>query len=402
VRERLVACTLLICPLLVVGAVSAAPETDGVTSKTVLLGGTVPLTHEAAAAGATAKGAEAYFKYVNSRGGVRGRKITYKYLDDEYDASKTVQRIRELVLQDKVFAVFNTLGTSNNIAVRPFLNQLKVPQLFVASGATTWGRDWRQFPWTLGLIPTYTGEGKIYARHLLKTRKNAKIAILYQDDDYGRDLVGAFEQGLGAKGRRQIVAKQSYDSSEADVRAEIARLKASGANTLMLFAFGKFAIQSFVFVKALGWKPQTYLNAVAAATSVMQIASGSGQTDGTITIGFFKDPADARWRRDSGYKLYAKIMRRYAGGADLRDGYYLAGMASAYAMTETLRKAGRNLTRAAVMRAALRLNLKNPFVLPGIRIRTSPTDHYPIERAQLQRWRKSGWRPVGKLVSAPR
>jgi branched-chain amino acid transport system substrate-binding protein len=402
VRSRLFVVACLIGGLAAAGSVGAARSVDGVTGKTVLLGGTVPLSGEAASAGATAKGADAYFKYVNAKGGVKGRKIIYRYRDDGYDPGRTVQAVRELVLQDKVFAIFNTLGTANNLAIRPFLNQLKVPQLFVASGATTWGRDYRQYPYTIGLIPSYTGEGKLYARRILKTRPRARIAILYQDDEYGRDLVSAFQKGLGAKAGRLIVAKQNYDPTEPEVRAEIARLKASGADTLMLFAFGKFAIQSFVFVKALGWKPQIYVNAVAASTTVMQLASGEGQTEGAMSIAFFKDPADKRWRRDKGYRLYAKIMKKYLPGAKLADGYYMAGMASAYTMAETLRKAGRRLTRPRVIAAAMHLKLKNPFTLPGIRIKTTPKDHFPIEQAQFERWHKARWRPVGKVVSTPR
>ena len=389
--------------VVVAGTVSAAESADpGVTRTSVLIGGTVPLTGEAAAGGNTARGAKAYFDFLNSRGGVRGRRIVYKFVNDEYDPAKTVQATRQLVQQDRVFAIFNSLGTAHNIAIRPFLNTLRIPQLFVASGATTWGRDWRRYPWTIGLIPSYSGEARIYARHILRTRRNARLAILYQDDDYGRDLVSAFERGLGAR-RRQIVARQSYSSEDTDVAAEIARLRSSGANTLMVFAFGKFAIQAFVFVKRLGWRPQIYLNAVAASTSVLLIASGSGQTQGALSIAFFKDPADPRWRRDRGYRLFVRIMRRYLPRENLKDGYFMAGMAAAYTMAETLRRAGRNLTRAGVMRAATHLDIRsNPFVLPGIPIKTGPRDRFPMEYAQLQRWRDGRWRPVGKLVSAPR
>jgi ABC-type branched-subunit amino acid transport system substrate-binding protein len=403
-RSRLILLTLP-AALALAGVGSAAHESDpGVTSTSVLIGGTVPLSGEAAAAGNTARGADAYFRYVNAHGGVHKRKIIYKYLDDEYDPGRTVQDVRELVQQDNVFATFNILGTANNLAVRPFLNAVKVPQLFVASGATTWGRDFRKYPWTIGFIPSYSAEGEIYAHDILKTRPRSKIAILYQDDDYGQDLLSAFEKGLGAKGRRLIVAKQGYDPTQTDVQSQVARLRASNATTLMLFAFGKFAIQAFVYVKRLGWQPQIYLNAVAASSSVMAIASGGGQTEGTISISFFKDPAEvARWRQDAGYKLFVRILKKYLPGADTRDGYYMAGMASAYAMAQTLRQAGRNLTRAEVIRAAMHLNFRDPFTLPGIRIKTSPRDHFPIEQVQLERWHvKGGWKQFGKLLRAPR
>jgi branched-chain amino acid transport system substrate-binding protein len=390
----------LVAASLAVGAPGADP---GVTSGEVLIGGTTPLTGEAAAAAATARGADAYFKWLNARGGVNRRKIRYKYVDDAYDPGKTVQATRELVLSDRVFAVFNSLGTAHNIATRPYLNSNKVPQLFVASGWSGWGRQFRQFPWTMGFIPTYTAEAKIYARHILKTRKNARIAVLYQDDEYGRELLDGLRKGLGRRAR-QIVATASYDPAEQEVFGAVTRLKSSNANTLMLFAFGTRAIQAFVQVKRLAWKPQIYVNAVAAATTTMRVAASRGQTEGAISIAFFKDPADPQFARDKGFLLYRTIMRRYLPKADLKSGYYMAGMASAYAMAEALRKAGRNLTRAGLMRAVQRLNIRVPFALNGIRVKTSPTDHFPIEQAQLERWKGNAttgrWRAFGKVVSA--
>jgi ABC-type branched-subunit amino acid transport system substrate-binding protein len=387
-----------------VGPGSAAPGTDpGVTNTEVLIGGTVPLSGEAASGGLTAQGADAYFKYVNARGGVNRRRIRYKYVDDGYDPGRTVQETRQLVVQDKVFAIFNSLGTAHNKATRDFLNQLKVPQLFVASGWSSFGSQYRRYPWTMGFIPSYTAESKLYARHILKTRKNARIAVLYQDDDYGRELLSGFRKGLGRRAGR-IVATRSYDPTEPSVQSQITSLRQSNANTLMVFAFGLRAVQAFGAVKRLGWKPQIYVNAVAAATSTMRIAASTGQTEGAISMAFFKDPADPRFRRDAGYKLYRSIMRRYLPGKSLDNGYFMAGMASAYAMTAALRKAGRNLTRAGLMRAVTRLNIKDPFTLPGIRVKTTPTDRFPIQQAQLQRWhgnQNTGrWRPLGKVVAA--
>ncbi len=392
---------------LVAGAHARSAETGragadpGVTRTSILLGGTAPLSGEASAAAGIARGAEAYFKYVNSRGGVFGRKIAYRYVDDGYDPGRTVQATRELVQQEKVFAIFNPIGTAHNLATRPFLNQLGVPQLFVASGFSAWGKEARRYPWTIGFIPSYVGEGLIYARHLIQTRPRAKIAIIYQDDEYGKDLISGFKRGL--RGGARIVAQQSYDPTSADVQSQIAKLKSSGADTLMVFAFGKFAIQSLVYVKKLSWRPQIYVNAVAASTSVMLIAATSGQTEGVISIVFFKDPAGPDAARDPGLKLFRTIIKRYLRGASPKDGYLVAGMASAYTMVETLRKAGRNLTRKGVIAAASRLDIRsNPFVVKGIRIKTSSTDHFPIEQARLQRWRKGVWVPFGKLVSAPR
>ncbi len=377
------------------GRPSGAP---GVTKTSILVGGTVPLSGEAASGGLTAKGAVGYFKYAKR---VFGRKVKYKYLDDGYDPARTVQLTRQLVEQDHIFADFNSLVTAQNIAIRPYLNQAGVPQLFVASGWGGWARQHKKYPRTMGFIPTYTGEGIIYGRYIKKKKPKAKIAVLYQDDDYGRELVSGLKKGLG-KLKRRIVATQGYDPTESDVQSQVARLKSSHANTLMIFAFGKFAIQAFVYVKKLGWKPKIFVNAVAASTSVMLIANQSGQTQGAMSIGFFKDPASKRWARDKGIKLYRRIMKRYVH-ADPKNGYYLAGMASAYTLVAALKKAGKNPTRKSLMRAMTHLKVKkNPFVLPGIVIKTTPKDRYPIEQAQLERWKGKNWRLVGKLVRAPR
>lgn len=399
-------------------AVQASSAADpGVTSTSVLLGGTVPLSGEASSGGLTAKGADAFFKYTNAHKGVFNRKITYNYKDDAYDPSKTIQATRELVQQDHVFAIFNPLGTAQNLATRSYLNAVGVPQLFVASGYGGWARDAKQFPLTIGLIPTYTGEGIIYGRYVKSKIKGAKIGVLYQDDDYGRELLSGLKKGLGSK-QGLIVSSKSYDPTSTDVSSQVGQLKASGANVVMIFAFGKFAIQAFVYIKKLGWQPkQIFVNAVAAATSVLQLSSTSGQTEGAISIAFFKDPANPAFDKDKGMKLYKSIMQKYAGGGTPGpaskckasvpptwcSGYYLAGMVSGSVMVEALKGAGKNLTRKTLMKAVLHLNIKNnPFVLPGITIKTSPTDRWPLEQAQFQRWHAGAWHPFGKLVTAPR
>ena len=264
--------------LVVVAAAGARPvATPGVTSSSILIGGTIPLTGEAAAAAGVARGADAYFKYVNAKGGVFKRKITYKYLDDGYDPQRTFLDVRQLVQQDNVFAIFNSLGTSNNSAIRGFLNQAQVPQLFVASGASTFGRDYKKYPWTIGFIPTYSAEGKVYARYLLKRKPGAKIAVLYQDDDYGKELVSGLQSGLGAK-KSLIVKKVGYDPTASDVRSEVAQLRATKAKVFMIFAFGKFSIQAFIAANQLGWHPQIVVNDVAAATSAAAAAKVTAES----------------------------------------------------------------------------------------------------------------------------
>jgi branched-chain amino acid transport system substrate-binding protein len=396
---------VLIAGVAVIAAASAGARpvaTPGVTSTEIHIGSSVPLSGEAAIAGHVAQGIDAYFKYINARGGVLGRKIKYTYLDDAYDPGRAVNNTIRLIQQEQVFAVFSSLGTSNNLAVRKLLNEAKVPQLFVSSGATTFGRDYKKFPWTIGYIPPYSEEGEIYARYVLKNIKKPKIAVLYQEDDYGRDLYTGLRKGLGAKSKA-IVAKVAYDPTSSDVQPQVTQLKASKANVLMIFAFGKFSLQAFNAVSRLGWKPQIFVNDVSSASALMSIVPQNA-ANGAISIVFGKDPDSPQWANDKGIKLFQSILKKYGSGIgarDLKDGYYTAGMATAFTLVNTLRKAGKNLTRQSLMNAATHLNEKNnPFVLPGITIRTTPAKRFPITQVKLQRWSKQAWRTFGPLISA--
>jgi branched-chain amino acid transport system substrate-binding protein len=388
-------------PVMAGTALAGSTATPGVSATTILIGGTAPLTGEASSAQAVAKGAEAYFKYVGAK--INRRSVSYKYLDDAYDPSRTVQVVKELVEQDNVFALFNTLGTSNNLAIREYLNQQQVPQLYVASGANTWGADYKKYPWTIGYIPSYVLEGTVYGRYIVKRRPRAKIGVLYQDDEYGRDLVSGLKKGLGKKAG-QIKAAVGYDPKGADVSSQVAQVKSSGADTFMIFAFGKFSIQAFIAANKLGWRPQVFVNAVSSSANLMTIADLTGAkaaTKGAITIVYFKDPTDPRWKKDKGLALERQILKRYAPGSNPKDGYYPAGMAEAFTLVDTLRKAGKNLTRASVMKAALALNeSKNPFVVPGILVKTSAKDHFPMEQVSLERWGKGHWTSFGPLLTA--
>jgi branched-chain amino acid transport system substrate-binding protein len=389
-KRALLVLFLVLAPV----ALAGSADDPGIGSDSILIGGTAPISGEASSAAAVSKGAAAYFAYVNARGGVNGRTIDYKVLDDGYDPARTIQDVRQLVQQDRVFAMFNTLGTSNNLAIRDFLNQSKVPQLFVASGATTWGRDAKKNPWTIGYIPSYQTEGIVLARQVLKTKPKAKIAVLYQDDDYGKDLLAGFKRGLGSKAG-QIAKAVGYDPTGADVNSQVAELRATKATTFMIFAFGKFSIQAFIQANKLGWRPQVYVNAVSSASSLMTIADLTGAkaaTRGAVSVVFFKDPSDPRWTNDPGIKLFQTIIKKYAGATDLKNGYYVAGMASAFTMVDALKKAGKGLTRASVMAAARSLNeANNPFVLPGIVIKTSATDAFPMQQVALERWSGGHW-----------
>jgi ABC-type branched-subunit amino acid transport system substrate-binding protein len=383
----------------VAGASTSA--TPGVTSSTITIGSSGPLTGEAAAAAGVLRGADGYFKYVNARGGVNGRTIDFKYLDDAYDPAQTVQNVRELIQQDNVFALFSVVGTNSNLAIRDFTNSAGVPQVFSAAGATTFGRDYAKYPWTIGYLPPYAEEGALYAKQILATNaKKAKIAVLYQSDDYGKDLLSGFRRGLGSQARKLIVQTVGYDPTTSDVQSQIAQLKASGANTLMVFAFGKFAIQSFVYASKLGWKPQIYVNDVASASSIMQL-DPQGTAEGSISILWGKDPATPKFKGDAGVALAAKIIKRYVPGGNPSDGFLVAGMAEAFSFVDALKAAGKNLTRQGLMKAVTHMNeANNPFLVPGVKVKTTPTSRFPISAVQLQRWHSGHWVPFGGVVSA--
>ena len=392
----------VLCALVVVSAASArGSSTPGVTSTQILIGGTTPLSGPASAYASVAKGADAYFKYVNARGGIFGRKIKYKYVDDGYDPSQTIQKTRDLVQNDKVFAIYNTLGTETNLAIRSYLNQLAVPQLFVASGASTWGKDYKKYPWTIGYQPSYAAEGAIYGRYIAKTRPEARIGVLYQNDDYGMELMNGLQRGLGKKAKL-IVSKQGYDVTDSDVRSQIARLKSKRVNTLMLFATPKFAIQSYSTARQLGWHPLVFVNAVSSAANVMTIAalsSSKRQTEGSVSIVFLKDPTDPRWAKDKGVRLFRTVLKKYNGGKGLTDVYNVYGMSSAFTFVDALKHAGKKLTRSGIMRAVTHLNERdNPFVLPGVIVRTTPTDRFPLAQAKLERYHNGRWVYFGQLL----
>jgi branched-chain amino acid transport system substrate-binding protein len=294
------------------------------------------------------------------------------------------------VQQDQVFAIFNTLGTNNNLAVRDFLNQSGVPQVFVASGANTWGAEYKKYPWTIGFIPSYVLEGVVYGRYIVKNYPTLKLGVLYQDDAYGKDMVAGLKKGLGAR-QKQIVSLVGYDPTGANVASQVAQIKASKANAYLIFAFGKFAVQASIEAAKLGWKPKLVIvNAVATAANLMglgDLAGGKSINKGAISIAVFKDPTDPKWAKDPGLALGRRILKKYIPSANPKDGYYYAGMASAISLVNVLKRAGTNLTRASLMKATRTQNQpKHPLLVPGIVVKTSARDGFPIEQVALQRW----------------
>ena len=387
---------------LVSGAAGATRLDPGVSSSSVKIGGTVPLSGVAAAYASVARGADAYFKYWNeTHGGVNGRKIDYEYLDDQYDPSKTVDQTRRLIQEEHVFAVFNSLGTEQNLAVRALLNGAKVPQIFVASGGLTFGRDSKQYPYTIGFLPSYVAEGAIYGKYLRAQKTKGTIAVLYQDDDYGKEMLRGLEKGLGGRGR--IVAKQGYDPTASDVNSQVAALKSSKANTFLIAATPKYAIQAYIQVRKLGWKPRIIVNQVSSASNVMTIVQSSvgSLASGSVSIGFVKDPTDPRFKKDKVVALYRTILRKYQPNADPTDVYHVYAMAVAYEFINALAHAGNPPTRDGLLRAVTHMNdKKNPFLYPGVVVHTTPASRFPITQAQVIQWKGGHWNAIGKLLSA--
>ncbi len=392
---------LVLLLLLVVAVPTAlAASTPGVTATTIVLGGTVPITGPAALFGSVGRGADAYFKYVNAHGGVNGRKIKYVYRDDAYDPSKTVQLTRELVEKDKVFAVFSTIGTDNTIATTDYLNAAKVPQLFAGTGAAKVGDAYKSHPWTMGYLPSFRAEGAIYGRAIAKTA-GAKVAVLYEASDFGKDLTDGLKKGLGAKAST-VVSEQAYQPTDTSIDSQMSTLHASGANVLVLNVTPQYAILAYLAAHKFGWHPKIYVSSVCISPNVMDIvrASVGQEVNGSLSIAFVKDPTDTVWAKDPVVKLYKSVLKRYAPGAKSEDVYNFYGMGVAYTMVDALKHAGKNPTRASLLKAAQHLDEINPFMRPGIKIATSPTDYYPISKAQLVRYDKVHWVAVGPLQPA--
>ncbi len=392
----------LVAAVSVPAALAGRADTPGVSDKSVLLGGTVPLSGPATLFGSVGVGADAYFRYVNDLGGVNKRKITYKILDDQYNPALTVQMTRQLVEQDKVLAIFDSLGTDNSLAVRDYLNQAKVPQLFVGTGVSSFAREHAAKPWSIGYLPSFFAEAEIYGRYVLGHSPKAKIAVLFENNQFGKDMVNGLKKGLGAKAGSLVKAVAPYELTDTSLESQVSQLKASGADTLMMFATPQFAILGYIAAYKLGWKPQIFLSSVSPSPNIMEIArlSSGTTTNGTITIAFVKDPTNPRWAKDPAILLYRKILKRYLPGKKPEDVYLYYGMAVAFTMVDALNHAGRNLTRDSLLRAATHLDEANPFMYPGIKIQTSPSDYYPIQQAYMLRFNNGRWGQIGGLVDA--
>jgi branched-chain amino acid transport system substrate-binding protein len=372
--------------MLAAGGASAAKYGPGVTDTEIKLGQTMPYSGPASAYGSIGKAEAAYFKMVNDHGGINGRKVNLISLDDSYSPPKTVEQIRKLVEQENVLAIFQSLGTPTNSAIHKYMNAKKVPQLFVATGATEWG-DYKHYPWTMGWQPNYQSESKAYAAYILKNMPNAKIGILYQNDDYGKDYLHGFKEGLGNKASKMIVKELSYETTDPTVDSQIVQLKASGADVFFNVTTPKFAAQAIRKAHEIDWKPVQFLNNVSANINTVFKPAGIDASKGIITSQYMKDINDPQFKNDKDYKEWVAFMDKYLPGVSKDNPNYAYGYAVAYTMEQVLKQCGDDLTRENVMRQAANLkNLKVPLLYPGVTINTSPTDYYPVEAVVLSKF----------------
>jgi branched-chain amino acid transport system substrate-binding protein len=380
---------------------ASAPAADpGVTATEIKIGHTNPYSGNASSYGTIGKVIAGYFKKVNDEGGINGRKITFITYDDGYSPPKTVEMVRRLVEQDQVLLLFNTLGTPTNSAIHKYVNEQKVPHLFVATGATKWG-DPKTFPWTMGWQPTYQTEGRIYAQYILKNIPNAKVGILYQNDDYGKDYLKGFKDGLGETAKKLIVLEQSYEVTDATVDSQIVNLKNSGANVFFNVTIPKYAVQAIKKAHDIGWKPAHFLNNVSSSVGQVLRPAGVDAAKDLITTLYLKDPTDPQWKNDAGYKDWVAFMQKYYPEGKLEDAFNVYGYAVAQGLVHVLKQCGNDLSRANVMKQAASIkDLALPMLLPGIKVNTSPTDFYPIQQEQLARFDGERWVLFGDVFDA--
>jgi branched-chain amino acid transport system substrate-binding protein len=371
----------------------------GVTDTEIKIGQTMPYSGPASAYGTIGKSDLAYIKMINDQGGINGRKVNLISLDDGYSPPRTVEQIRKLVEEEEVLFTFHTLGTPPNTAIHKYMNAKKVPQLFVSTGATKWG-DPQHFPWTMGWQPPYQFESHIYAKYLLQNKPNAKIGILYQNDDYGKDYLKGFKDGLGDKAAKMIVAEATYEVTDPSVDSQIVTLQGSGADVFFNITTPKFASQSIRKTYDIGWRPLHFLNVVSNSVASVLQPAGLDKSVGLISIFYLKDPTDPAWKDDKAKKDYVAFMKRYYPDGNPDDTLNVFGYTAAQTLVQVLKQCGDDLTRENVMREAANLkDLELPMLLPGIRINTSPTDFYPIEQVQLMRFDGKTWVRFGELLS---
>lgn len=369
----------------------------GATDTEIKIGNLVPYSGPASAYGTVGRAAGAYFDKINAEGGINGRKIKYLSLDDAYSPPRAVEQTRKLVEQDEVLLMFAPLGTASNLATQKYLNAKKVPQLFVSSGAHRWG-DYKNFPWTIGWNVSYHAEGIIYAQHILANRPQAKIAILYQNDEFGKDMLRGFLEGMGDKAKTMVVTQVSYELSDPTVDSQMVSLKSSGADTFINLSTPKFAAQAIRKAAEIGWKPTQYLANVSNQMTAVLKPAGLENATGIISAAYIRDPAETRWQNTKEYKDFVDFMKKYYPEGDPTNSLNVIGYSMAQTLEQVLKQAGNDLTRANIMKQAASLDMTLPMLYPGVNVKTGPTDFYPIEKMQLIRFNGASYDNLGNVL----
>ena len=381
------------------GALAQKKYDTGATDTEIKIGNIMPYSGPASAYGVIGKTEDAYFKKINAEGGINGRKINFVSYDDAYSPPKTVEQARKLVESDEVLFIFNSLGTPPNSAIQKYMNMKKVPQLFVATGATKWN-DPKEFPWTIGWQPNYQSESRIYAKYILKNLPNAKIAILYQNDDYGKDYVKGLKDGLGAKAASMIVAEESYETTEPTIDSHIVKLKSTGADVFFNVTTPKFAAQAIKKNAEIEWKPLHFLNNVSASIGSVIKPAGTDNAQGIISSAYLKDTSDPQWKNDAGMKAFDEFLTKYFPEGNRVDASVMYGYTVAQGLVHVLKACGDNLTRENVMKQAASIKgLELGGLLPGIKVSTSATDFAPISQLQLMKFKGEKWDLFGEIIN---
>ena len=396
-KSRLLLVLGLVASVVASTALAQKKYGPGATDTEIKLGQTMPYSGPASAYGAIGKAELAYFQMINEQGGINGRQVKLISLDDGYSPPRAVEQVRKLVEEDQVLALFQTLGTPSNTAIHKYINAKKVPHLFLATGATKWG-DPKNFPWTIGFQPSYQIESRIYATYILKNKPGAKIAVLYQNDDYGKDYLKGLKDGLGDKAA-MIVAEASYEVSDPTVDSQIVSLKSSGADVMFTIATPKFAAQAIRKVYDIGWKPLHFVNNVASSVGAVLSPAGLEKSMGLITALYMKDPTDLQWEKDSGMQRWREFMNKYMPGADQSDFTYVYGYGAAQLMTMVLKACGDDLTRENLLKQATSVqDVTLDVTLPGIKYNTGPNDYFLVEQLQLARFDGKRWVLFGEVL----
>jgi branched-chain amino acid transport system substrate-binding protein len=384
----------------VTAAFASRASDPGVTSSSILIGGTFPLTGPAQLYGVIPKAENAYFQYVNAHGGINGRKIDFKIYDDAYNPANTVPLTKKLVEEDKVFAVYGSLGTAPALATRDYLNGKGVPQVLLATGDSYWGSQYKKFKWTMGFQPDYPGESRVYGKFIRTKVPQAKIGVLMQDDAYGQNYYAGLLQGLGAA-KSKIVDVEKYDSTQTDVSQQVVKLKSSGANVFCLFALPTQTIGALVVTTKIGWHPTTFINNVSASPLFLALAAKSGaDPSGDISANYLYDIINNPDTATA--KLIKSILDQYTPGWNQLDANYVYGLANAWTLVWALKHAGKTPTRAGLMRAFTHMKARNPFLYPGVTLSTTPTERFPIDQQTLQQYRNGAWHAFGHIFSKAR